>query len=91
MRKITVGDQVFIQPSRVWDWFNPRNIVSANDTTFTTVDGDNIENLVKVCACGCDEPFEKVYARVSRRPNPDQARAQLKSKMIPANEVNYGY
>ena len=42
MRKITVGDQVFIQPSREWDWFNPRNIASVNDTTFTTVDGDNI-------------------------------------------------
>jgi hypothetical protein len=49
------------------------------------------ENLVKVCACGCDEQFEKVYARVSSWPNPYQALAQLKSKMIPANEVSYGY
>lgn len=52
------------------------------------------ENLVKVCACGCNKPFEKVYASASSWAdwlNPDQARAQLKSKMIPANEVNYGY
>lgn len=49
--------------------------------------------MVKVCACGCNEPFDKVYRSMEWKSgylNPDQARAQLESKMVSASEVRRG-
>ena len=49
--------------------------------------------LVKVCACGCNAPFDEVYESMewaSGWLSPDQARAQLRSKLVPESEVRRG-
>ena len=51
------------------------------------------EEMVRVCACGCNEPYEEVLRYVRNHSgwlNPDQAEAQVESKMIPRSEVHDG-
>lgn len=62
-----------------------------NEETLVVLNNEPMsEQLIKVCDCGCNRPFEKVYESMrytSGWLNPDQAQAQLTSKMVPASEV----